>query len=111
MPSISDELSIIFGAICDGLRQEFRYRQLAQLIASKEDMSLTSEREAQLVTSLAYHIRLIGFPIQVESYFYDESSKRRPDLAILMPACKRYLFLEVKKDWSVWGIPRSNRGY
>jgi hypothetical protein len=91
------ELSIIFGAICDGLRQEIRYRQLAQLIAPKEDMSLTGEREAQLVVSLAHHIRMTGFPIQVESYFYDEPASRRPDLAMLLPASHTYLFLEVKR--------------
>lgn len=97
MTSINTELSIIFGAICDGLRQEVRYRQLAQLIAPKEAMSLTEEREAQLVASIAYHIRMIGFPVQVDSYFYDESPKRRPDLSILMPASGKYLFLEVKR--------------
>lgn len=91
------ELFIILGAICDGLRQEVRYRQLAQLIAPKEDMSLTEEREAQLVASLAYHIRMIGFPVQVESYFYDEPASRRPDLAMLLPVTGKYLFLEVKK--------------
>jgi len=91
------ELSIIFGAICDGLRQEVRYRQLAQLIAPKETMSLTEEREAQLVASLAYHIRMIGFPVQVESYFYDEPASRTPDLAMLLPASGKYLFFEVKR--------------
>jgi len=90
------ELSIIFGGICDGLRQEVRYRYLTQLIAPKEDMSLTEEREAQLVVSLAYHIRMIGFPVQVESYFYDQPPSQRPDLAILLPASKKYIFLEVK---------------
>jgi hypothetical protein len=59
-------------------------------------MSLTEEREAQLVSSLAYHIRMVGFTVQVESYFYDESRSRRPDLAIYLPASSKYIFLEVK---------------
>lgn len=90
------ELNILFGAICDGLRQEVRYRCLAQLIAPKEDMSLSEEREAQLVASLAYHIRMVGFIVQIESYFYEQPAKRRPDLAILLPVTQKYLFLEVK---------------
>jgi|WetSurMetagenome_2_1015567.scaffolds.fasta_scaffold245771_1 hypothetical protein len=94
--SRNTELTILFGAICDGLRQEVRYRQLAQLIAPKEVMSLTEEREAQLVCSLAYYIRNIGFTVQVDSYFYDEPSSRRPDLAMFLPASREYLFLEVK---------------
>ena len=92
----SRELEILFGAICDGLRQEVRYRCLAQLIAPKEEMSLSEEREAQLVASLAYHIRMVGFIVQIESYFYEQPAKRRPDLAILLPVTQKYLFLEVK---------------
>ena len=90
------ELDILFGAICDGLRQEVRYRQLAQLIAPKEEMSLSEEREAQLVASLAFHIRMVGFTVQIESYFYDQPALRCPDLAILLPVTHEYLFLEVK---------------
>ena len=54
------QLEIIFGAVCDGLRQEVRYRQLAQLISPAEEMSLSQERESQLVASMAYHLRMIG---------------------------------------------------
>lgn len=90
------EINILFGAICDGLRQEVRYRQLAQLIAPREEMSLSEDREAQLVASLAYHLRMVGFTVQIESYFYDQPASRRPDLSILLPATQKYLFLEVK---------------
>lgn len=101
------ELDILFGAICDGLRQEVRYRQLAQLIAPKEEMSLSEEREAQLVASLAYHIRMVGFTVQIESYFYDQPASRRPDLAILLPATHKYLFLEVKSFGPYSGYDRA----
>jgi hypothetical protein len=59
-------------------------------------MSLTEEREAQLKASLAYYIRIVGFTVQLESYFYDEPASRRPDLAIWLPITRRYLFLELK---------------
>ena len=101
------QLSVLFGAICDGLRLEVRHRQLAQLITPREEMSLSEEREAQLVASLAYHIRMIGFTPQIESYFYDQPTSRRPDLTILLPVTRKYIFLEVKKfqPWSPYDGP------
>lgn len=89
------ELNIIFDTLCDGLRQEVRYRYLAHLVTG-QILSLTEEREAQLKSSLAYYIRLVGFIIQLESYFYDEPASRRPDLAIWLPVTQKYLFLELK---------------
>lgn len=91
------QLNIIFGTLCDGLRQEVRYRSLAQLLAPKEGLSLAGEREAQLKSSFAYYLRLVGFVVHLENYFYREPASRRPDLAVWLPVSKKYLFLEVKK--------------
>ncbi|TET87152.1 MAG: hypothetical protein E3J34_02510, partial [Dehalococcoidia bacterium] len=62
------ELQILFHALCDGLRQEVRQRSLAHLVTG-EDFSLTREREAGVASSLASHLRLVGFAVQLEAYF------------------------------------------
>ena len=68
--TLDEELQILFGALCDGLRQEVRTRQLAHL-ASGEGVSLTEDREAGISSVLAFHLRSVGFLVQVESYIVD----------------------------------------
>ncbi|GAH73621.1 unnamed protein product, partial [marine sediment metagenome] len=57
------ELQILFHTLCDGLRQEIRQRNLANL-ATNKDFSLMNEREAGIASSLAGHLRLVGFNTQ-----------------------------------------------
>jgi len=94
------ELQILFHALCDGLRQEVRQRSLAHLV-TKEDFSLTREREAGVASSLASHLRLVGFAVQLEAYFPSGSQMRRPDFCIWLPASKQYIYLELKT--TAWG--------
>ena len=94
------ELQILFCSLCDGLRQEVRQRCLAYL-ATGQDFSLTNEREAGMASSLALHLRLIGFVVQLESYFASGSPMRRPDFRIWLPATKEYIYLELKTV--AWG--------
>ncbi len=102
------ELQILFCALCDGLRQEVRQRCLAYL-ATGQDFSLTNEREAGMASSLALHLRLIGFVVQLESYFASGSPMRRPDFRIWLPATKEYIYLELKTV--AWGnYPYSFQG-
>ena len=97
---IKKELNILFHALCDGLRQEVRQRSLAHLV-TKEDFSLTSEREAGVASSLASHLRLVGFAVQLEAYFPSGSQMRRPDFGIWLPASEQYIYLELKT--TAWG--------
>ncbi len=97
---IKKELNILFHALCDGLRQEVRQRSLAHLV-TKEDFSLTSEREAGVASSLASHLRLVGFAVQLEAYFPSGSQMRRPDFCIWLPASKQFIYLELKT--TAWG--------
>ena len=94
------ELQMLFHALCDGLRQEVRQRSLAGLV-TRHDFSLTNEREAGVASSLASHLRLIGFAIQIEAYFPAGSQKRRPDFCIWLPASKQFIYLELKT--TAWG--------
>ena len=97
---IKKELNILFHALCDGLRQEVRQRSLAHLV-TKEDFSLTSEREAGVASSLVSHLRLVGFAVQLEAYFPSGSQMRRPDFCIWLPASKQFIYLELKQI--AWG--------
>ena len=97
---IKKELNILFHALCDGLRQEVRQRSLAHLV-TKEDFSLTSEREAGVASSLVSHLRLVGFAVQLEAYFPSGSQMRRPDFCIWLPASKQFIYLELKT--TAWG--------
>ena len=94
------ELNILFGAICDGVRQEVRYRHLQQILSPTDDMRLTEERERGLISALAFYIRNSGFMVHVESYWCDEdegvSSADTPDIAVRLPKTGNYLFLETK---------------
>lgn len=99
-----NELDIILNGICDGLRQEVRCRYLAQLVSPLEDLSLASEREAQLISSISYHLRILGFTVHTEGYFYYQPTQRRPDLCVLLPVTSKYLFLEVKPVHPFTGI-------
>ena len=94
------ELQILFHALCDGLRQEVRQRSLAHLVTG-QDFSLTNEREAGVASSLASHLRLVGFAVQLEAYFPGGPRNRRPDFGIWLPASKQYIYLELKT--TAWG--------
>lgn len=99
MKDYQEELLILFETICDGVRQEVRYRYLQNLLAPDDDMRLTEERERGLISSLSFYIRNAGFMVHVEHYWYEDnaiSSAETPDLAIRLPLRERYLFLEVK---------------
>jgi len=98
--TMKKELQLLFHALCDGLRQEVRQRSLAHLV-TKEDFSLTREREAGVASSLASHLRLVGFAVQIEAYFPGGSQMRRPDFCIWLPASKQFIYLELKT--TAWG--------
>jgi len=94
------ELKILFRALCDGLRQEARQRYLAHLV-TKQDFSLTIEREVGIASSLALHLRSVGFSVQLDAYFPGGDLKRRPDFGVWLPASKEYIYLELKL--TAWG--------
>jgi hypothetical protein len=94
------ELQILFRALCDGLRQEVRQRSLAHLVTG-QDFSLTKEREVGIASSLALHLRSVGFAVQLDAYFPSGSPRRRPDFGIWLPASKKYIYLELKTV--AWG--------
>jgi len=89
------ELQLLFHALCDGLRQEVRQRSLASL-ATGQDFSLTAEREVGIASSLALHLRSVGFTVQLDAYFPGVDPKIRPDFGIWLPASKDYIYLEFK---------------
>lgn len=97
---MQSELKILFQALCDGLRQEVRQRHLANLV-TKQDFSLAGKREADVASSLAFHLRLAGFIVQVDAYFPGGDTKRRPDFGIWLPAIRKYVYLELKTV--AWG--------
>lgn len=100
--TLDTELAILFGALCDGLRQEVRTRQLAALsISGGLAVSLTEGREAELASSIQFQLRLVGFFVQNESYFDTGDLQRRPDFRIWLPASEQYLYLELKPI--AWG--------
>lgn len=90
------ELKILFETICDGVKQEVRHRQLLTLVEPNIEWSLSEEREAQHVASIAYHLQMVGFMVQIESYFFEQPPARRPDLSVYLPACRKIIFLEYK---------------
>ncbi|GAI14915.1 unnamed protein product, partial [marine sediment metagenome] len=90
------ELQILFQALCDGLRQEVRQRRSLAHLVPGQDFSLTKEREVGIASSLAWHLRLAGFIVQVDAYFPDGDPRRRPDFGIWLPASKKYIYLELK---------------
>ncbi|MBI2871824.1 MAG: hypothetical protein HYY00_01370 [Chloroflexi bacterium] len=109
-----EELSILFGAFCDGLHQEARARRMAKLTigASGVDLgvSLTQARETEVASSLYFHLRSIGFFVQMESYFATGNQRRRPDFRIWLPVTRTYLYLELKlvawgRGWRFYGKP------
>ena len=97
---MKSELQILFSALCDGLRQEVRQRSLARLVTG-QDFSLTKEREPGIAASLAWHLRLVGFAVQVDAYFAGGDPRRRPDFGIWLPASKQYIYLGLKT--TAWG--------
>ncbi len=98
------ELDIILNGVCDGLRQEVRSRYLTQLVAPWQISTVAEEREAQLRAMISFHLKMLGFTVHTEGYFYSQPSERRPDLCIYLPVSRRYLFLEVKPFHPYTGI-------
>jgi hypothetical protein len=97
---IKRELTILFQVLCDGLHQDVRHRELASL-TSGQNFSITQERGEQgVVPSLAAHLRLAGFFVQLEAYF-PGNARIRPDLRIWLPASRQYIYLEAKQV--AWG--------
>jgi hypothetical protein len=94
------EVQILFDTLCDGLHQEVRQRSLAHL-ATGWDFSITNEREVGLASLLALHLRSLGFAVQLDAYIAGKDPRRRPDLGILLPASKKYIYLELKQ--TAWG--------
>ncbi len=95
------ELELLFHALCDGLRQEVRQRHNLAFIIPGYDFSLTDEREIGVSSSLAWHLRLAGFVVQVDTYVKGGDPKRRPDFGIWLPASQKYIYLEFKL--TAWG--------
>ena len=96
------ELKIVLGTVCDGFRQEVRYRQLKilQLPTEKENFDLSYEHERAIVSILAFYIRTAGFLVRPEHYWCDNDEKlkgKTPDLAIWLPRTMTDFFLEVKR--------------
>lgn len=97
---MKQELQILLHALCDGLRQEARQRNLAHLVTG-QDFSITNEREIGIASSLSWHLRLAGFGVQIDAYIAGGDSRRRPDFGIWLPASKQYIYLELKQ--TAWG--------
>jgi hypothetical protein len=97
---VKEELQILFHALCDGLRQEVLQRHLAHLVTEK-DFSLIGEREVGIASSLALHLRSVGFAVQIDAYFPGGDRRRRPDFGIWLPASREYIYLELKL--TAWG--------
>ncbi len=97
------ELKIIFGAICDGFRQEVQYRQLMVLqfpTEQKENFPLDLEKERGLVNVMAFHIRMAGFLVRMENWWCDNDEdlkNKTPDLDIWLPKTTTDFVLEVKR--------------
>jgi hypothetical protein len=94
------QLEIIFGAICDGFRQEVRYRQLKmlQFKNEKSQFLLGTERERGIVNIMAFYIRTTGFLVRVENYLSEGDARITPDLLIWLPvAVTTDFILEVKQ--------------
>jgi len=105
---IDKELQILFGALCDGLCQEERTRQLNSLVSGIY-VPLMSYTEPSLTAALSSHLRIVGFPVQTEFSFAHDAALRavvsnhklHPDFRIWLPASKRYVYLELKViDWA-----------
>ena len=98
--TLDEELQILFGALCDGLRQEMRARWLARpmipITPIKYEISLTKVREREVASSLYFQLRSSGYFVQPESYFADADERLTPDFRIWLPVNRRFLFLEFK---------------
>ena len=98
---MKEELQLLFHALCDGIRQEVRQRHNLAYIIQGYDFSLAGEREIGISSSLAWHLRLAGFVVQVDTYVKGGDPKRRPDFGIWLPASQEYIYLEFKL--TAWG--------
>ncbi|MBA7617196.1 hypothetical protein ES703_24508 [subsurface metagenome] len=108
---MKEELQLLFHALCDGLRQEVRQRHKIIPIPGY-DFSLVGEREIGVTCSLAWHLRLAGFVVQIDTYVKGGNSKRRPDFGIWLPASQKYIYLEFKltawgSDWPQYDYARA----
>ena len=103
------ELRLLFYTLCDGLRQEVRQRRLTELVTKDDFLSITNEREVGIASSLAMHLRSVGFAVQLDTYFESGNPKRRPDFGIWLPASEEYIYLELKQ--TAWGDDSSQYYY
>jgi hypothetical protein len=60
-------------------------------------MHVPAQREAALKTALVVHLRVVGFPTEVEAYLFGTDVRRRLDFAVFLPVSARFLFLECKR--------------
>jgi hypothetical protein len=96
------QLKVIFGAICDGFRQEVQLRKsmIRQFPGEEEkNFPLIFEKERGISSILAFYLRRAGFFVRVENWFNDgdkELKNKTPDLAIWLPKEKTDFFLEIK---------------
>ena len=103
-----EELLLLFNTVCDGLRLEVWQRKLTELATGKDFFSITNEKEIGIASSLALHLRSVGFVVQLDASFYGKS-RRRPDFGIWLPASKKYIYLELKQ--TAWGKHSSQYYY
>ena len=106
--TMREELQLLFNTVCDGLRLEVWQRRLTELVNRDDFFSITNEREIGIASSLALHLRSVGFQVQLDAYFY-RNPKRRPDFGIWLPASKEYIYLELKQ--TAWGDDSSQYSY
>ena len=98
--TMREELQLLFYTLCDGLRLEVWQRRLTELVNRDDFFSITNEREIGIASSLALHLRSVGFAVQLDAYFHGKP-ERRPDFGIWLPASKEYIYLELKQ--TAWG--------
>ena len=105
MKDYQRELGIIFGAICDGIRQEVRQRLLLYLQNKRErrNFCITAEHERGIVSIFTFHLRNVGFIARPEHYWCNSSeisNSCTPDLVVWLPKTHTDLFLQVKPIYS-----------
>ena len=106
--TMREELQLLFNTVCDGLRLEVWQRRLTELVNRDDFFSIINEREIGIASSLALHLRSVGFLVQLDAYFYGKP-ERRPDFGIFLPASKEYIYLELKQTG--WGDDSSQYYY
>ncbi len=95
--TLDKELQVLFGALCDGLRQEVRYRMVARkTVPNYFEVSLARVREREKASSLYFQLRSSGYIVQPESYYAKGDEALTPDFRIWLPSVPCFLFLELK---------------